>query len=151
MIRSITKLQYEKRKGKFPYLLLCDLRTVTDAPWAQTKGVRYLFCTDYKGRELVLGSLHNGEFVIFPPYQSDGATMAPDFRKIMRRVFYHDIMCQFCNIGNAPFTRKDADEFFLEGMRIDRFSLAPLYFKGVRFGANFLQSLPDENLYIRTV
>jgi len=151
MIRSITRLQYEKRKGAFPYLLLQDLRIVTDARWAKTDGVKYLFCTDYHGSELILGSLHNGEFAIFPPYQSDGATMAPDFKKIMLRVFYHDIMCQFCNVGNTPFTRKDADDFFLEGMKLDRFPLAPLYYKGVRFGANFLQSPPDKNLYIRTI
>ena len=151
MIRSITKLSYQKRKGKFPYLLLQDLRVITDAPWAQTNGKRYLFCTDYRGNELVLGSLYNGEFAIFPPYQSDGATMAPDFKKILRRIFFHDIQCQFCNVADSPFTRKESDDFFHEGMKLDQFRLADLYHKGVRFGANFLQSPPDKNLYIRTI
>ena len=151
MIRAITRLQYEKRKGKFPYLLTHDLRDITDAPWAQTDGVRYLFCTKYKGPELVLGSLYNGEFAIFPPYQSDGATMAPDFLKILRRIFYHDIQCQFANVKDSPFTREGADAYFYEGMRLDQFCLAKLYYRGVRFGARYLQSPPDSDLYIRTI
>lgn len=151
MIRAITKLQYDKRKGKFPYLLTHDLRDVTDAPWAQTGGKRYLFCTKFHGGELVLGSLYNGEFAIFPPYCSDGATMAPDFKKIMRRVFYHDLMCQFCNVADSPFTRQNADDYFHEGLLIDQFRLASLYYKGVQFGALFLQSPVNRELYIKTI
>ena len=155
-IVPVTALTYTKlpRKWwllplKYPYQLDHDLIDDLAHGWAQTSR-KYLFCTKTKkGGEIILGSLHRGRFTIFSAYRSDGATYAPDFRKIMRGVFFHDLMCQFAAVKNSPFTREEADLLFYDHMDLVNFRLKSAYFAGVRFGAEFLTTAPDPNLYIR--
>lgn len=147
MITDVTKLDYRKQRGKWKYVLTSPLVSLFDCPWAKT-GKTYQFWMMRGTRDQLLGTLYaDGAFVMEKDYASDGATFAPDFVSIMREVFFHDIMCQFAQVMNSPFSRRDADETFLVGMKNREFFLREVYFRGVRIGAAF-QSPPLNDLFI---
>jgi hypothetical protein len=110
-------------------------------------------CYFYCGVQL-LGFMNGNLLTMKKGYASDGATMAPDIECMMAEFFVHDFGCQFCDVAGSPFTRMQVDDFFGYQLRYsEHFTarlLAPIYYKGVRFGAHFLQSEPNYLLEIRT-
>lgn len=152
-ILELSDLKYKKISGRWPYVLTEDLVDKINTVWShKVKDAKFVFCIKHpEGHAVLLGTLFQNKFTISENYASDGATHAITFKQILRRIFFHDIMCQFCNVPNAPFTRKDADEHFYNGMKEDGFWLTNLYFQGVRFGANFLQPSKKKNLFIQVI
>ena len=70
-------------------------------------------------------------------YSWDGATIVPDFCQMLATLV-HDVLYQFRLTEHFPFSRRECDDAFLDLMKLDRFPLAVIYWRGVRmFGGAF--------------
>ena len=70
-------------------------------------------------------------------YSWDGATMVPDFCLFLETLF-HDACYQFRHTQHFPFSRRECDDAFLDLMKLGKFPLAIVYWRGVRmFGGAF--------------
>jgi hypothetical protein len=79
----------------------------------------------------------DGVLAILPGYAWDGATSAPDIRKLQRAVVLHDLCCQCCEAEHWHLSRLTCDRLFLREARKEAPILAPLYYAGIRIGGNF--------------
>ena len=56
----------------------------------------------------------------------------------MLATLVHDVLYQFRLTEHFPFSRRECDDAFLDLMKLDRFPLAVIYWRGVRmFGGAF--------------
>jgi hypothetical protein len=108
---------------------------------------------DAKG-ETQLSIVHRHFLSILPGYAFDGATYAPDVKKLMKAVALHDFLCQAAlqHPENWPISRAQADrEFLLEGL-ITAPILARIYYAGIRVGGLLHRTLfppgPEDSLTI---
>jgi hypothetical protein len=70
-------------------------------------------------------------------YSWDGATMVPDCGLYLETL-NHDSDYQFLRTEHFPFSRRECDDAFLDLMKLARFPLAIVYWRGVRtFGGAF--------------
>lgn len=77
-------------------------------------------------------------------YSWDGATCVPDCGLYLETL-NHDTDYQFLQTEHFPFSRRECDDAFLDLMKLARFPLAIIYWRGVRmFGGSFGRSANGE-------
>lgn len=70
-------------------------------------------------------------------YSWDGMTGVPDLMMYLEPLV-HDVCYQFRHTEHFPFSRRECDDAFLDLMKLVRFPLALVYWRGVRmFGGAF--------------
>lgn len=70
-------------------------------------------------------------------YSWDGATKVPDCGLYLETL-HHDSDYQFMRTEHFPFSRRECDDAFLDLMKLAKFPLAIVYWRGVRmFGGAF--------------
>ena len=99
-------------------------------------------------RDKLLASFRPHSLTVHPGYCWDGATCAPDFRRVMRATVIHDLLCQLDHCHDWPHSRREADDHFYQVARADNFPLSGLYYAAVRL-AGMWPSDKDVNLVIR--
>ena len=85
----------------------------------------------HSGKLLV--TLDGSELLIERHYHFDGATYAPDFRRVLPAAAVHDALLQLCEKYPGQVTTDQAHEAFKWQMDFDGFKLSGLYFFGVSF------------------
>jgi len=64
-------------------------------------------------------------------YSWDGATMVPDACQHLPSMT-HDALCQWRHTEHFPFSKREIDDAFLDLMKLAKFPLALVYWRGVR-------------------
>ena len=79
----------------------------------------------------VLVSLHDDKLTVYRHYHYDGATAAPDFKRVLLPAAVHDALLQLAEKYPGLVTREMADEAFKVEMQDQGFLLWPLYYFAV--------------------
>ena len=111
---------------KYPYRLIQPLQVRLDAPWLPIHPIITFICRKK------IAELKDNILTIYTGYAIDGASGAPLDEHILLEVFLHDLFYQFGQSTGAPWTRREADQLFLQLMRLHRFPLARTYYHAVR-------------------
>jgi hypothetical protein len=117
-----------------------------------TRPVHFLLAElkdDYDIKSLkgnVLAIVRDQLLSILPGYSFDGATSAPDIKRLMRGVVLHDILCQLCECPGWPMTRFAADKAFYRVAREDAPLIATVYYAGIRIGGHLHRFFNPPNL-----
>lgn len=143
--RTRCPIAWKKNCRKFPYGQSEDYVLQVFAKWANVKNELGFF---HDG--LLLATLRRGLLTIKQCYTSDGATLAPDFDRVIPACFVHDFICQFYRHRLAPFKRSDGDQLFRDIMRLHEFEYRHIYGAIVPFGV-FLPKGPVKNIEIREI
>lgn len=85
----------------------------------------------HSGRTLV--TLDGSELLIERHYHFDGATYAPDFKRVLPSAAVHDALLQLAEKYPLQLTADQAHEAFKLQMKSDGFKLSGLYFFGVTY------------------
>ena len=114
---------------------------ITGWKWRFLRGRIFHLPFTHKGEPLtieshtgkVLVTLYGSELLIERHYHFDGATYAPDFRRVLPAAAIHDALLQLCEKYPDEVTTDQAHEAFKHQMDLDGFKLSGLYFFGVIF------------------
>ena len=124
-----------KAGSKWRYTTLRTTRIKIDVPSDETISFR-----DRNGIEwmrLTPTLCGKTQMTIAEGYSWDGATMVPDCGLYLETLV-HDVLYQFRATEHFPFSRRECDDAFLDLMKLAKFPLALVYWRGVRmFGGAF--------------
>jgi hypothetical protein len=113
---------------RYPYRLIQPLQVRLDAPWLPIHPT-----ITFLSQGKTIATLKDNVLTIHSGYAIDGASGAPLDEHILLEVFLHDLFYQFGQCTGAPWTRRQADQLFLQLMRLHNFPLARTYYHAVRF------------------